>query len=68
MGELMRSRLAIAAALIALVTMAGAGCTVFAPTEPGDRDAQFCITQNQGESLLCCPSPGLGCQAVEATN
>ena len=52
---------------LALALGAGAGCTVFGPTDPDDRERAFCITQNEGESLLCCPSPGLGCQAVEAT-
>ena len=33
-------------------------------TDPSNRDAQFCVTQNESESLLCCPSPGLGCQAA----
>jgi len=59
----MKSRLVIAA-LLALATTAASGCAVVGPTDPSNRDAQFCVTQNEGESLLCCPSPGLGCQAA----
>ena len=57
----------LAPVALALIVGAAAGCTVFIPTEPEDRERSFCITQNEGESLLCCPSPGLGCQAAETT-
>ncbi len=64
----MRFRFLVVSSLLALALTAGAGCTLVSPTDPFDDDARFCVTQNQGESLLCCPSPGLGCQAVEAAN
>jgi hypothetical protein len=43
------------------------GCAVISPTGPEEQQATFCVTRAEGESPLCCPSPGLGCQAVEAT-
>jgi len=66
-GARVNSRVAIAAFLLTPVTVVATGCAIFGPTGPSNQEAQFCVTQNEGESLLCCPSPGIGCQAAEAT-
>ena len=68
MGRLMKNRLVIGASILGLAGSAGTGCAVIEPTGLSNPEAEFCVTQNGGESLLCCPSPGLGCQAVEAAN
>ena len=62
-----RVKAAPAIAAMLLTLLATPACFLVGPTDPSDRDAQFCVTQNEGESLLCCPSPGLGCQAAETT-